>query len=475
MGWFQYVDCYKGSLCWQLILFFICLLTFQDVTAQETRVDPRQTSSLVELVKEPISGESGLFDPIEISPAVLPKYSYPIEPLPPMYPTFPTRYEPVLSGKCPVNFSNSDLSNILDKTATDCSAPLAPLVGNVICCPQFSSLIHIFQGFFSMKTDKLVLPNAVAGHCFSDIMSILASRQANSTLPTLCSIKSSNFTGGSCPVKDVSTFEKTVNTSKLLEACSTIDQLKECCRPICQPAIMDAALQISGRQMMFSDNENVAGEVNHTDYLNDCKGVVYSYISKKLSLEAADTAFRILSACKVNKVCPLMFKEPSEVISACRNVADPSCCNSLHTYIAWLQKQMLITNKQAIICATLFGSMLRKGGVLTNVYELCDIDLKDFSLPAYGLPEGCLLRSLPANVIADNSSGISFTCDLSDNVAAPWPSSSSITSVSLCAPEMSLPALPTWQTLKNIGCNCSGVGFLVLIFSFFILSTLLYF
>lgn len=292
---------FAGYLCWHLILFLIWLPIFQDVTAQETHADPRRISSLVELAKEPISGESGLFDPIEISPAVIPKYTYPTESLPPMYPTFPTRYKPVLSGKCPVNFSNSDMSNILDKTALDCSGPLAALVGNVICCPQFSSLIHIFQGFFSMKSDNLVLPKTVADHCFSDIVSILASRGANSTIPTLCSIKSSNFTGGSCPVKDVYTFEKTVNTSKLLEACSTVDPLKECCRPICQPAIMDAALQISGRQMMLNDNENVAGKVNHADYLNDCKGVVYSYISKKLSFESANTAFRILSACKVNK------------------------------------------------------------------------------------------------------------------------------------------------------------------------------
>ena len=81
-------------------------------------------------------------------------------------------------------------------------------------------------------------------------------------------------------------------------------------------------------------------------------------------------------------VCPLSFKKPSEVIEACRNIAapSPSCCSSLNTYIAGIQKQMLITNRQAIICATVFGSMLRKGGVLTNIYELCDVDLKDFSI-----------------------------------------------------------------------------------------------
>ncbi|KAH0986646.1 hypothetical protein GBA52_013823 [Prunus armeniaca] len=389
---------------------------------------------------------TGFFDPIEISPAVIPHYPNPAdEPLAPMYPTFPTRYEPVLTGKCPVNFST--ISSVMEKTASDCSQPLAALVGNVICCPQFSSLIRIFPGLDSFKPDKLVLQNSVANDCFTDIISILASRGANSTIATLCSINSSNLTGGSCPVKDISAFEKTVNTSGLLEACTTVDPLKECCRPICQLAIMDAARQISGKQLMMNENKNLVGGLNYTDTLSDCKGVVFTYLSRKLSSDAANTAFRILSACKVNKVCPLDFKQPSEVVKACRNVAapSPSCCSSLNTYISGIQKQMLITNKQAIICATVFGSMLRKGGVMENVYELCDVDLKDFSI------QGCLLKSLPSDVIFDNVTGISFICDLSDNIAAPWPSSSSISSVSLCAPEMSLPALPTAETFKNLG------------------------
>lgn len=81
-------------------------------------------------------------------------------------------------------------------------------------------------------------------------------------------------------------------------------------------------------------------------------------------------------------VCPLEFKEPAAVINACRASASPNplCCDSLNAYIAAIQKQMLITNSQAINCATLFGSMLQKGGVMTDVYELCDVDLKDFSL-----------------------------------------------------------------------------------------------
>ncbi|RXH83175.1 hypothetical protein DVH24_003673 [Malus domestica] len=459
-----------GSLCCQLLLFFIWLSSFQDVMAVQTVFDQSHASSVAELgLANPPTTE--FFDPIEISPAVIPNYPNPAdEPSQPLYPNFPTRYEPVLTGKCPVNFST--ISSLMDKTATDCFQPLAAIVGNVICCPQFSSLIRIFQGLYSFNSDKLVLQNSVANDCFKDIISILASRGANSSVPTLCSINSSNLTGGSCPVKDINTFEKTVNTSRLLEACTTVDPLKECCRPICQHAITDAALGISGKQLMMNENKNLAGGLNYTDTLSDCKDVVFSYLSRKLSSDAANTAFRILSACKVNKVCPLEFKQPSEVVKACRNVAapSPSCCSSLNTYMLGIQKQMLITNRQAIICASVFGSMLRKGGVLENVYELCDIDLKDFSV------QGCLLRNLPADGIFDNSTGFSFTCDLSDNIAAPWPSSSSVSSLSFCAPvhdlmattlfaEMSLPALPTSETFKNPGMCLCIIQFLCILLS----------
>lgn len=101
-------------------------------------------------------------------------------------------------------------------------------------------------------------------------------------------------------MKDINTFDKVVNTSKLLEACSVVDPLKECCRPVCQPAIMEAALHISASESM-TNNMDVVTEPTHSDALNDCKGIVYSWISRKLSLDAANSAFRILSACKVNK------------------------------------------------------------------------------------------------------------------------------------------------------------------------------
>lgn len=81
-------------------------------------------------------------------------------------------------------------------------------------------------------------------------------------------------------------------------------------------------------------------------------------------------------------VCPLEFKEPTEVVKACSGLGspNPACCSSLNSYISRIQKQMLITNKQAINCAVSFGSMLQKGGVVANVYNFCHVDLKDFSL-----------------------------------------------------------------------------------------------
>lgn len=120
----------SGSLRQLFFLFITWVSIFRDVVAMQTLLEPNHISSS-ELATPPISG---LFDPIEISPAVFPRYPYPSESLPPMYPTFPTTYDPNLTGKCPVNFSA--MSNLMDKTASDCSVPLAALVGNVICCPQ---------------------------------------------------------------------------------------------------------------------------------------------------------------------------------------------------------------------------------------------------------------------------------------------------------------------------------------------------
>ncbi|CAN4076917.1 unnamed protein product [Withania somnifera] len=311
----------KGSLIHQLLVVAICLDSYQNPP------------------------KSGIFEPIEIPPAVIPHYPFPRKSLPPI---------------CPVNFSV--ISSITEKTASDCIWSLSTVVGNVICCLQFNSLLHIFQGFYSNRSATLVLESAVADDCFRDIINILASKGTHSSISGLCSVKSSNLTDGS------------LNTSKLLESSSTVDSLKECCRPICQPAISEAALQISGIKMTLGGN-NIVGVPSEIDSLNDCKGVVYSWIARKLRFDDASSAFRLLSSCKINKVCPLEFKQPLEVINACRNLAAPnhSCSSSLNAYIAGIQKQMLITNRQTIICAAAFGFMLQEPGVMNNVYELCDL------------------------------------------------------------------------------------------------------
>lgn len=289
-----------GTLCQRFLFFTIWFCTFEDAVLLKVLAEHYHPPHR-ELVKTP---STGLFQPIQISPSVIPHHPIPDEPTPPLYPTFPTMYKPVLSGNCPVNFSA--ISNIIERTALDCSQALASFVGNVICCPQFGSLLHIFQGYHSTISDKLVFQESVANDCFSDILSILASQGANSSIPQLCSVKPSNITGGSCPVKDVSSFEKVANTSTLLDACSTVDPLKECCRPVCQSAIADAALQLSGQVTASGDKDVVGGAIN-VDILNDCKGVIYSWLSRKLSADAANTAFRMLSSCKVNKGTILMF------------------------------------------------------------------------------------------------------------------------------------------------------------------------
>ncbi|PHT30673.1 hypothetical protein CQW23_29734 [Capsicum baccatum] len=137
-----------------LDLPFICYL---NVVALPLFPKPGQTPSTSEL---PSSPNSATFQPIDISPTMIPHYPFPGESLPPMCPSFPKTYDPVLTGRCPVNFSV--ISSITGKTASDCAQSLSTIVGNVICCPQFNSLLHIFQGFYSRHSDTLVLQNAVA-------------------------------------------------------------------------------------------------------------------------------------------------------------------------------------------------------------------------------------------------------------------------------------------------------------------------
>lgn len=54
---------------------------------------------------------------------------------------------------------------------------------------------------------------------------------------------------------------------------------------------------------------------------------------------------------------------------------------------------------------------------------------------------GCLLPSLPSDAVFDQTSGVSFLCDLNDNIPAPWPSTSQGSSSSACNKCTHIPSL----------------------------------
>lgn len=369
-----------------------------------------------------------------------PSMLLPASPINPVVPSESTP-QPAL-GICNLNIST--IEEVLGRTAGDCTAPLAMYVGNVICCPQFKSMLHILGGERSLFSGFLAANDTEAVQCLAEIMSFLIDNGANTTTTELCNVRPANLTWGLCPVVSVMEFEQVVDTSKLLAACSSVDPLKECCNAVCQPAITDAAIRLASNGSSLDPDFGTFGT---QQVVNDCEGVVFAWLARELGADVANSAFRILSSCRVNRVCPLTFNDTSSVAKAC-NGSSPTksnCCTSLYSYISTVQQQMLITNVQALECVTLFGSSLRKEGVLVNVYNICEVDLKDFSLQANG-NQGCLLRSIPSDIIHDNVSGISFTCDLNDNIPAPWPASSSLTSFPLCANRESLPALPVLDT-----------------------------
>lgn len=81
-------------------------------------------------------------------------------------------------------------------------------------------------------------------------------------------------------------------------------------------------------------------------------------------------------------VCPLVFPNMTHVVKECANVitSQTACCKAMDSYVSQLQEQSFITNLQALNCAASLGVKLQKANVSNNVYELCHINLKDFSL-----------------------------------------------------------------------------------------------
>ncbi|XP_021854787.2 uncharacterized GPI-anchored protein At1g61900 isoform X3 [Spinacia oleracea] len=342
---------------------------------------------------------------------------------------------PKLSGACPFNFTAAE--SIMGITATDCFTAFAPYLANVVCCPQLHATLVILIGQSSKKTMLLALNETLSKQCLSDVTQVLASQGANDNLQQICKVRESNLTEGSCPVKDVREFEKTVDTSKLLESCQKIDLVNECCSLTCQNALSEAARNISSKLGDLTDVPQLS------DIDEDCKSIVLRWLASKLSPSRAKEVIRGLSNCHINKVCPLSFPDTRRVAKKCANVISnqTECCTAIGSYVSHLQNQSFVTNLQALNCAAALGMKLQRENVTTNVYNLCHVSLKQFSVQAGTQESGCLLQSLPSDVTFDKTSGITFLCDLNDNIPAPWPSALQLPASS-CNKSVNIPALP---------------------------------
>ncbi|KAK9906982.1 hypothetical protein M0R45_002536 [Rubus argutus] len=325
-----------------------------------------------------------------ISPTAAPKPFLPLLAPSPLAP-FTNTSVPILSGQCMLNFSAAE--SLMSMTAIDCWSVFAPLLAN----------------------------------------------GANDTLAQICSVRSTDLTDASCSVIDVNEFEETVDTSKLVAACEKIDPVKECCAQTCQNAILEAATRIASKTSDLLSTDGAHGVLpDRVNRVNDCKNIVLRWLASKLNPSHAKEVLRGLSNCKINKVCPLVFPNMKHVALGCGDEISnqTACCTAMDSYVSHLQKQSFITNLQALDCAASLGMKLRKSNITKDVYSLCHISLKDFSLQA----SGCLLPSLPSDAIFD-SSGVSFLCDLNDNIPAPWPISSQ-GAASTCSKGVKIPALP---------------------------------
>ncbi|XP_042066980.1 uncharacterized GPI-anchored protein At1g61900-like isoform X1 [Salvia splendens] len=377
----------------------------------------------------------------QISPTAAPQPFLPLLAPSPLTP-FTNSTIPKLSGICVLNFTS--LSNMMMVTSTDCMAAFAPVLANVVCCPQVEATLGILIGQSSKYTNTLALNGTLAAHCLSDFQQILVGQGANDSLSKICSIHSSNLTGGSCPVSDVSEFESAVETSNLLAACGKINSVNECCEQVCQNAILDAARKLAQKaySLLAVDGSHVLSD--HTTRINDCKSIVLRWLGSKLEPSRAKEVLRGISNCRINKGCPLNFPNMSHVIEWCGagKSNQTACCSSLESYVSHLQRQSFVTNLQALNCAASLGVRLRKANITKNVYSQCHISLKDFSLQVGVQESGCLLPSLPSDVIFDQSAGVSFVCDLNDNIPAPWPATTQLPTSSCNKTAVKIPALP---------------------------------
>ncbi|KAK4369418.1 hypothetical protein RND71_013210 [Anisodus tanguticus] len=313
-----------------------------------------------------------------ISPSIAPEAMLPSQAPSPLMP-MPFTYTgvPKLSGHCAFNFSAAD--SILRTTATDCWSSLAPYLANVVCCPQFDASLVVLLGQASGQSQRLGLNVTHARHCLSDVEQILESQGSSEKLLEICSVDPSNLTESSCPVIDVNEIERSLNTSALLAACEKINPTIECCNLVCQNAISAAAEVLAFR------HKNVSAALalpEKSTLISDCKSIVLRWLASKFDPSSANRIIRVLSSCDINKSCPLEFPDIKNISKECGEVTSTqtSCCNAMNSYLSRLQQQSFVTNLQALNCATLLGKKLREANIASSIFDLCHVNLKDFSI-----------------------------------------------------------------------------------------------
>ncbi|XP_015160440.1 uncharacterized GPI-anchored protein At1g61900-like isoform X1 [Solanum tuberosum] len=375
-----------------------------------------------------------------ITPSIAPEAMLPLQAPSPLMP-FTYTNVPKLSGHCAFNFTAAD--SILRTTATDCWSTLAPYLANVVCCPQFDASLVVLVGQASSQSQSLALNVTHARHCLSDVEQILESQGASEELLEICSVDPSNLTESSCPVIDVNEIENSLDTSSLLASCGKIDPTIECCNQVCQNAISAAAEVLAFRHKNVTTSNGAPDLSEKSTLINDCKSIVLRWMASKFDPSSANRIIRVLSSCDINKSCPLVFPDIKNISKECGEETSnqTSCCNALNSYLSHLQQQSFITNLQALNCATLLGKKLQEANITSNIFDLCHVNLKDFSLQVDEKESGCLLPSLPTDLTYDQTSGIGIICDLNDNVAAPWSSPYS-GAASTCNKTAALPELP---------------------------------
>ncbi|KAF7146326.1 hypothetical protein RHSIM_Rhsim04G0053500 [Rhododendron simsii] len=143
----------------------------------------------------------------------------------------------------------------------------------------------------------------------------LSRTRAEYCLSDIEQILQSILSEASCPVTHADEIDNLVDSSNLLASCGNSDAVNERCNHICQNSVSEAARKISVK-----------------DYL------------KMLNV--------------ISHWCA-------------------ACCNVM-SYVSHLQEQSLIANLQALNCIALLGIRLQKANVCHNVYDLCQVNLKDF-------------------------------------------------------------------------------------------------